>query len=374
MRLFLYGTLRDVDLFARVAGPGSGRQVDVAWLDGHGVERVAGSELPMIVAREGARAEGVLCEGLSEAQRARLDLYEVAFGYRVEAVVVGTAAGAVPALVYFPPAQQESSGAAWSLERWQARERAAALFAAEEMDAHDPPLEAGELVRQWPMIASRAQARVRAGQAEPVARLRHVPGEGDWDWTPARPLAGGFFKLAAMTMGHRRFDGGREEGLRREVLVGVDAALLLPYDAARDRVMLIEQFRTGPARRGDRNPWTLEPVAGIVDGGETPEEAARREAEEEAGLSIRAVEKMFSFYPSPGSNTDHFYCYLGLCDLPDGLATHGGLAVEAEDIRLHVMARDEALALCDSGEVTAGPLITMIYWLERHAARLRGMA
>lgn len=373
MRLFLYGTLMDEPLFARVAGPGEGT-AERAWLDGHVVERVAGSELPMILGRAGARAEGVLRGGLSTAQRARLDLYEVAFGYEVVAVTVGTAAGESPALVYFPPAGQVSSGEAWSLARWQAREGAAALLAAEEMDAHDPPLDAAELVRQWPMIATRAQARVRAGQEVPVARLRHVPEAGDWDWTPARPLAGGFFKLAAMVMGHRRFDGGREEGLRREVLVGVDAALLLPYDPVRDRVLLIEQFRTGPARRGDRNPWTLEPVAGIVDAGETPEETARREAVEEAGLAIRAVERMFAFYPTPGSNTDHFYCYLGLCDLPDGHATHGGLAAEAEDIRLHVMSRDAALALCDSGEVTAGPLITMLYWLDRHRDRIGALA
>jgi nudix-type nucleoside diphosphatase (YffH/AdpP family) len=264
-----------------------------------------------------------------------------------------------------------SSGEAWSLARWRERDGEMAVFAAEELAAHEPRLGGPEMVRQWPMIAARARARVRAGQAAQVTQVRHVPAPGDWGWVSAGPLAGGFFKLAAMTMEHARFDGGREAGLRREVLVGVDAALLLPYDPVRDRVLLIEQFRTGPARRGDSNPWTLEPIAGIVDANEEPEEAARREAGEEAGLVIGAVERMFSFYPSPGSNTDHFYCYLGLCDLPDGHATHGGLADEAEDIRLHVMSREAALDLAESGEVTAGPLMTMLYWLDRRQARIR---
>jgi nudix-type nucleoside diphosphatase (YffH/AdpP family) len=139
-------------------------------------------------------------------------------------------------------------------------------------------------------------------------------------------------------------------------------------------VLLIEQFRAGPARRGDPNPWTLEPVAGIVDAGEAPEDAARREAAEEAGLAIRATERMFSFYPTPGSDTDHFYCYLGLCDLTPEGPGFGGLADEAEDIRLHLMARAEALALVESGEITTGPLIAMLYWLDRQAARLRAAA
>ncbi|MCB2157335.1 MAG: NUDIX domain-containing protein, partial [Rhodobacteraceae bacterium] len=46
----------------------------------------------------------------------------------------------------------------------------------------------------------------------------------------------------------------------------------------RDRVLLIEQFRMGPYARGDAEPWLIEAIAGRVDPGETPEDAARREA------------------------------------------------------------------------------------------------
>lgn len=374
MGLYLYGTLLDDRLFHRVAGPGGEAVRQRAWLDGHGVDRVEGSELPMLVRRPGARAEGALWEGLTAAQQDRLDLYEVAFGYALIAVTVGTEAGERQALAYLPPPGQRSSGEAWAIARWRERDGEMALHAAEELDAHAPPLSAPEMARQWPMITARARARVRAGQVPGAGRLRYRPGAGDWACKPAAPLAGAFFKLAAMDVDHVRFDGGQAVGLRREVLVGVDAALLLPYDPVRDRVLLVEQFRAGPAARGDANPWTLEPVAGIVDAGEEPCEAARREAAEEAGLTPRALERMFSFYPSPGSNTDHFYCYLGLCDLPDGHGGHGGLAEEAEDIRLHLMSRAEALALVESGEITTGPLITMLYWLDRQAGRLRAGA
>jgi ADP-ribose pyrophosphatase len=371
MRLFLYGTLRHAALFDAVAGPGASVARE-AWAEGFTVERVVGSVLPMIRAEAGARAVGVLREGVSAAQRARLDRYELAFGYVLREVTVETGEEPLTALVYMPPEGQVSSGEAWSLAAWEREAAEATLLAVEELDAHDPPLEGADLARQWPMIAARAEARLRARRTEPVAVRRFRPDPDDWEWRAAAPLAGGFFKLAAMEMEHRRFDGGRAAGLRREVLVGVDAALVLPYDPVRDRVLLVEQFRAAPARRGDRNPWTLEPVAGIVDAGESPEAAARREAEEEAGVILGEVRRMFAFYPSPGSSTDHFHCYLGLCNLPDGHAAHGGLAEEAEDLRLHVMTREEALALADSGEVTAGPLLAMLFWLDRNMARGEG--
>ena len=79
---------------------------------------------------------------------------------------------------------------------------------------------------------------------------------------------------------------------------------------------------------------------------------------------------MFAFYPSPGNSTDYFHCFVGLADLA-GLAGHrGGLAEEHEDLRNHVLPLDEALDLVGSGEINVGPLIAMLYWVERNRARL----
>jgi ADP-ribose pyrophosphatase len=372
MTLFLYGTLLHDAVFAQISGPGDGTaRRTPARLADHAVDRVDASVLPMLMARPGATASGAVWFGLTDDQRVRLDLYEIAFGYRLVTVEVETEEeGRVTALAYFPPEDQVSSGEPWSLDRWSLTNAAQAVLAAKELDAHDPPLTAAEMYRQWPMLAARAHAAARANANTPVATLRRAPAPGDFYWHPVRPLEGAFFKLAAMEIGHRRFDGSQERGLRREVLVGVDASLVLPYDPVRDRVLVIEQFRSGPLRRGDPNPWTLEPVAGIVDAGETPQEAARRETAEEAGLTVDSVERMFSFYPSPGSSTDYFHCFVALADLPDDHATRGGLAAEAEDIRIHVLSRDAALQLIDNGEITAGPLITMLYWLDRNRTRL----
>ena len=324
----------------------------------------------MLVARVGATAQGKLWTGLSAAQLNRLDIYETAFGYDRRAVQVTTADGAThAATAYFPPPRLVSGGEPWSYAAWEVSAAAQNLETAQEIAAFDPPLSPEALARQWPMIAHRADARLRARATATPATLRHTAAATDAALDAPPELHGDFFRFAQLRLQHRRFDGATTPTLIREIFVAVDAAMVLPYDAARDRVLLVEQFRVGPFLRADPNPWSLEPVAGIVDAGETPEDCARREALEEAGLTITTLEKMFAFYPSPGSSTDYFHCYLAPFDLPDMGHWHGGLASENEDLRLHVIDRATAMDLIASGEIAAGPLITMLYWLAANRAQ-----
>jgi nudix-type nucleoside diphosphatase (YffH/AdpP family) len=170
---------------------------------------------------------------------------------------------------------------------------------------------------------------------------------------------------------HKRFDGGETPLLNRAVFVSGDAATVLPYDLVRDRVMLIEQFRPGPLARGDTQPWLLEPIAGRIDAGETPAEAVRREAEEEAGLHLGALHSCGNYYPSPGAKTEYLYSFIGIADLPDEAAGLGGLPGEGEDIRSHVISFDALMALVGSGEAATGPLLISAWWLAANRDRLR---
>ena len=313
--------------------------------------------MPLLQPRDGAVANGVVWTGLTAKQRERLDIYKLAFGFDRRPMQVTSADGTSGmGMVYVPPKSDVSSGQPWSFHHWLAELGEATCLAAAELLSHDPPLSPPDLYRQWPMMQGRAYAALRGRAADAPASLRYRADAGDHRLSHAAPLAGGFFKLATLDVTHRRFDGAPQGPLRRETFVGVDAALVLPYDPVRDRVLLVEQFRVGIAMRQDANPWCLEPVAGIVDAGETPEAAGLREAVEEAGLTAVTLQKMFSIYPSPGSSTDHFYCYLGLTDLPDLGSYSGGLAEEAEDLRLHVLPFEAAMALMDTGEINAGQI------------------
>jgi ADP-ribose pyrophosphatase len=134
---------------------------------------------------------------------------------------------------------------------------------------------------------------------------------------------------------------------------------------------LIEQIRMGPLVRGDNSVWQLEPIAGGIDPGETPEDAARREAHEEAGLTLGHLEKIAEVYASPGNATEFFYVYLGLADLPDTVTGTGGLHSEHEDIRSHIMPFEVFIDLVDTFGATNAPLVMAANWLARHRDRLR---
>jgi ADP-ribose pyrophosphatase len=216
----------------------------------------------------------------------------------------------------------------------------------------------------------RAAARLRAAEDGPVA-LRRATVPGDVQMTGWRAPYAGFFGIEEYDLRFRRFDGGVSDVVSRTAFITGDAVTVLPYDAARDRVLLIEQFRPAPVARGDAQCWLLEAIAGRVDAGETPEQAARREAVEEAGLVLGDLLPVAGYYPSPGAVAEYLYSYVALVDLPDGSAGVFGLSGEAEDIRGHLVSFDALMALVDSGEINNAPLLLTVLWLARERARLR---
>ena len=368
MDLFLYGTLRHRPLLDLVAG--TSLEAERAILPGHRVVRQEDDILPVLERRHFAEAEGLLLRAVPQEARARLDAYELPFGYAAREVAVTTAEGERAATVYWPGEEVRGTDWLWLLEDWEEADAALTLETAREFDRmmrlNGPRAPLGNFA----MMRHRASVRLRARAEAAPATLRHDAGPEDAETLEEGALHGQFFRLSSRTIRHRTFAGAPSEALPREAFFGVDAALVLPFDPAAGTVLVIEQMRMGPLARGSRNPWTLEPVAGIVDAGETPEEAARREAWEEAGLESLDLRPMFDFYPTPGGSTDYFHCFAGLADLSGFDKRRGGLDAEAEDLRAHVLPLERALDLIGTGEINAGPLIAMLYWIERNRAQL----
>lgn len=182
----------------------------------------------------------------------------------------------------------------------------------------------------------------------------------------------GFFSLDLLRLRHRNFAGGWSPPIEREVFMRDNAAGLLPYDPALDRVALVEQFRAGVFAEGSQPPWTLEVVAGIIKSDESAEAVARREAEEEAGATVRAIEHICDFFVSPGGCSEYVVLYCGSCDL-SGLATGdaAGLAHEHEDIRLHVLGFEDAFAAMKAGRTNNAITIIALQWLAMNRERLQ---
>lgn len=71
------------------------------------------------------------------------------------------------------------------------------------------------------------------------------------------------------------------------------SVVLIPLPSPRE-VILIRQYRHAI------RSWIWELPAGSLDPGERPDRAARRECEEEIGLTPRRLTRLARFYPTPG--------------------------------------------------------------------------
>lgn len=375
--LFVYGTLRHLPLLELVLGRAlPPDQCQPATVPDHLAYWVAGQAFPVLVQQSGAQAEGLLLTGLTPQDMARIGYYEGGFGYHLAPIAAHLPheTGTQGAQVWFPDDALWQIGAVWDLREWEVAWAPIVTEAATEMMGYFGRFSPKQVAPLYPMIVARAASRVAARRAGvPVDTA--LPGSGMCrDDTQAHGLARpyvAFFAVEEHLLSFRRFDGTQSPIVKRAVFTASDAAILLPYDPVRDRVLVIEQFRAGPFARGDMAPWLLEPVAGRIDPGETPQQAARREAAEEAGLALHDLETVSSHYPSPGSTSEYFHVFVGICDLPDRAEDLGGVASEDEDIRSHILPYAQFQDLLDRDLLTVGPLVLAGHWLARHRDRLR---
>ncbi|GMM89310.1 ADP-ribose diphosphatase [Vibrio fortis] len=171
----------------------------------------------------------------------------------------------------------------------------------------------------------------------------------------------GFFKMVKYTFRHKLFEGGWSKPIEREMFERGYAAALLPYDPIRDEVVIVEQIRVGALEH--ENPWQYEIVAGIIDTDESPEQVARREAVEEAGVEVTHVLPITSYYPSSGGCSEKLDVMVGCVDATTAKGVHG-LDYEGEDIRVQVMSREQAYQLVQQGVFENGATIIALQWLQ----------
>ncbi|MEM8803701.1 MAG: NUDIX hydrolase, partial [Pseudomonadota bacterium] len=223
--------------------------------------------------------------------------------------------------------------------------------------------------KSLPQIRMRAATRLRA-QALPSPGTLHPQMTTPTEVIDTKQPYTDYFAVREDMLRFPHFSGSKSSEVKRASFMGGDAVTILPYDPKARSVLLVRQFRHGPFARGDANPWTLEPAAGRIDPGESPEDSARRELQEETGANAEALHFVARYYPSPGAYSEFLYSYVGIADLSGKDQSVSGLADEAEDIMSHVLSLDDAMRLVETGEVNTGPLILSLQWLAMNAERL----
>lgn len=175
----------------------------------------------------------------------------------------------------------------------------------------------------------------------------------------------GFFKLNEYHLKHKLFSHNMSEEFTREVFERGDAVVVMLYDPIKDSLLLLEQFRMGAVRTGD-TPWMLEFVAGMFDEDESPLDVAVRETKEEANIDIAqsSIKPIMKYLSSPGGTSECIYLYWAPFDSTQ--VTPGsiyGLDDENEDILLHIISREGALALLGEGKILNAATVIGLQWL-----------
>ena len=177
-----------------------------------------------------------------------------------------------------------------------------------------------------------------------------------------RTLLDDFFKVEEAYLHFEQFNGEMSQKVRRLSLERGDSVAVLVYNTTTEKIILINQFRYPTYRHG--NGWITETIAGMVDQGETPEDTALREIQEETGLNIKRLEHIANFYVSPGGSSERIFLYYSEVSGKDAKYNKtGGLLHEGEDIKVIEYSLAEALAKVRSGEIMDAKTILGIYWL-----------
>lgn len=160
--------------------------------------------------------------------------------------------------------------------------------------------------------------------------------------------------------------------MSREIVRYQAVAAVLLYHPETDSILLSREFRVGPYIRGGCDPWLWEVSGGMIDDGENPHETAVREAFEETGSRVIALEKIGEYFPSAGSSDEIFHMFCGrLESVKDG--GHYGLLEEGEEITTRAVKTDEAIAMLDRGEILHMGTALCLNWFVRNKQRIRAM-
>jgi len=154
---------------------------------------------------------------------------------------------------------------------------------------------------------------------------------------------------------------GKWTAQQREAYDRGNGATILLHNPQANTVILTRQFRLPTYVNGNPSGMLIEACAGLLDN-DHPDDAIRRETEEETGFRIKSVEKIMEAYMSPGSVTEKLFFYLAEYSADTERLLGGG--VDDEEIDILEMSLPQAMALVGTGEIMDGKTIMLLQYLQ----------
>jgi ADP-ribose pyrophosphatase len=142
---------------------------------------------------------------------------------------------------------------------------------------------------------------------------------------------------------------GNGKTAKREIIEHRGAAAIVPIIQGRD-VVLVHQYRYAVSTD------LLEVPAGTMEQGETPEECAVRELEEETGYKCKEIEKILEFFSVPGYSTEKIHVYMA-----KGLSKTMMKTEDDEQISVEILPMENALEKVRLGEIRDAKSICALF-------------
>ena len=170
----------------------------------------------------------------------------------------------------------------------------------------------------------------------------------------------GFFELNEITLKYRKHNGEWSKNIKRELFGGAQVSATLPYDPIKKEIILIQQFRPGTVSNNLDN-YLYEIPAGIIDIGETPKIAAKRECLEETGCKVKKLIPIQGYFPAPGSSESFYNLYLAEINTFEGSRIMG-VEKENEDILVKSYKISQIKEKMNSGVIINGLTLIALQW------------
>ena len=177
-------------------------------------------------------------------------------------------------------------------------------------------------------------------------------------------LSKNWYILRKVTFDYQLKNGTWQTQSREAYDRGNGAAILL-YNRENKTVILTRQFRMPSYTNGNDTGMMVEVCAGLLDE-RNPEDAIKRETEEETGYKVSKVRKVFEAYMSPGSVTEILYFFIAEYSKEMKISDGGGLAHDQEDIEVLEIPFTSALDMIEQGEIKDAKTIMLLQYARIH--------
>lgn len=170
-----------------------------------------------------------------------------------------------------------------------------------------------------------------------------------------------FFRIEKALVAWEKWDGSMGEEATRYVVRRGDSVGMLPVLEDSGELVLVRQFRY-PACGKTEDGYLWEIPAGMLDGSEDREQAARRELIEEIGAAPGRMRYLISFFLSPGAFDEKFHLFLASIPKGTPIGKVGGNLHEQEDLLIEKFDRNRLLQMIERGEIVDAKTIASILY------------